>query len=117
MAMLDVVDRKLTHAASRLRAMDDEALAELAEHLDGLPVPGVRMTQREFIDWSLFHVDAEWVDGEVILMAPGNIDHETLDKWIGRLIGNLVEEQDLGTYVGNMFVRFAGLRRLRVPDA
>lgn len=99
-----------------LRALDEEQLAQLAEELCGSPVPGVRMTEREFVDWSYERVDAEWVDGEVILMAPANTDHETLDEWFGRLLGDFVEEGNLGKVLRNVFVRFARQRRRRVPD-
>jgi Uma2 family endonuclease len=99
-----------------LRALDEEQLATLAEKLCGSAVPGVRMSEREFVDWSFERVEAEWVDGEVILMAPANDEHESIDEWFGRLLGNFVEESDLGSVRRNMFVRLARQRRLRVPD-
>lgn len=99
-----------------LRTLDEEQLADLAEELCGSSVPGVRMTEQEFVDWSFDRVDAEWVDGKVILMAPANTDHETLDEWFGRLLGDFVEERDLGKVLRNVFVRFARQRRRRVPD-
>lgn len=106
-----------THvSAPKVRAMDEEQLAELAERLNGAPVPGLRMSEREFVDWAFEHVDAEWVDGEVILMAPANDAHESVDEWLGRLIGEFSEQKGLGILRRNMFVRFAGQRRRRVPD-
>jgi Uma2 family endonuclease len=99
-----------------LRVLDEEQLAQLAEELCGSPVPGVRMTEQEFVAWSFDRVDAEWVDGEVILMAPANTDHETLDEWFGRLVGQFVEKHALGQVLRNVFVRFARQRRRRVPD-
>jgi Uma2 family endonuclease len=96
--------------------MDDEQLALLAEQLGGRPVPTVRMTEREFVDWSLYRVEAEWVDGEVILMAPANQEHESLDEWFGRLLGDFIEQRESGVLLRNMFVRFSRRRRLRVPD-
>ena len=99
-----------------LRAISPEDLDDLAERLDGTPVPGVRMSEEDFVNWALYRVDAEWVDGEVILMAPGNEDHETIDEWLGRLLGEFVERRDLGKFLRNMFVRFAKKRSRRVPD-
>ena len=65
--------------------MDEEQLVTLAEKLCGSPVPGVRMTEREFVDWSFDRVDAEWVDGEVILMPPVSDEHNDLDTWLTAL--------------------------------
>jgi Uma2 family endonuclease len=99
-----------------LRAMDDWQLARLGEKLGGLPVPGVRMTERQFFDWAFENVDAEWVDGEVILMAPASDAHEGIDEWLGRLLGEYIERRDLGILRRNMFLRLPRRRRLRVPD-
>src|SRR2546427_13283885 len=99
-----------------LLAMDVEQLADLAVQLDGAPVPGVRMSEDEFVEWAFDHVDAEWADGEVILMAPGNEDHETIDEWLGRLLGEFIERRGSGKFLRNMFVHFARKRRRRVPD-
>ena len=99
-----------------LRAMSAEDLAELAEQLDGAPVPGVRMSEDDFVEWALNHVDAEWVDGEVTLMAPANDDHDDLEKWLTALLYQFIEAKSLGFLRGNMFVRFSRRRRRRVPD-
>ncbi len=58
---------------------DPEELWALAERLNGRPVPGVRLTERQFVDWCPEEVLAEWVDGEVILVpteTPGHNDRE-----------------------------------------
>ena len=108
--------RRRPPSAPDVRAMDEEQLAELAERLNGAPVPGLRMSEREFVDWAFERVDAEWVDGEVILMAPANQDHETLDEWLGRLLGEFIEQRDLGSLLRNMFVRLGKRPSRRVPD-
>jgi Uma2 family endonuclease len=91
-------------------------LYELAERLHGRPVPGERMTEAEFVDWCPEELRAEWVDGEVILMSPVGVEHDELDLWLSRLIGDFVEERDLGVIHYNVFVRLATQRRRRVPD-
>src|SRR5688572_26546059 len=98
-----------------LRALDQEQLDDLAEELCGSPVPDVRMTEQEFVDWAFNWVDAEWVDGEVYLLAPANNEHETIDEWFGRLLGNYLEELGAGVLRRNMFVRLARQRSRRVP--
>lgn len=99
-----------------LRALDAEQIGNLAERLGGRPVPGVRMSERDFVDWSFNRFNAEWVDGEVILMAPANEEHESLDEWLGRLLGDFIEQRELGVLLRNMFVRFPRRRRRRIPD-
>lgn len=118
MTLLDATDVRPRRQSQRidLREMDEEQLADLAEALCGSPVPGVRMTEREFVAWSFDWVDAEWVDGEVFLMAPANNEHETIDEWFGRLLGNFLEERGAGVLRRNMFVRLPRQRSRRVPD-
>jgi len=91
-------------------------LFDLAERLNGQPVPGVRMTETEFLQWCDEELRAEWVNGRVILMPPVSDAHDDLDTWLIALIRLLAEEQDLGVVRQDMFVRLSGQRRLRVPD-
>ena len=99
-----------------LRSMDEEKLARLAEQLDGLPVPGVRMNEDDFVKWAFEHVNAEWVNGEVTLMAPVSDAHDDLEKWLSALLYQFVESKGLGVVKGDMFVRLARRRTRRVPD-
>jgi len=106
----------LATGATNLGAMSEDELADLAERLAGRPVPGVRWTERQFADWSFGRFDAEWADGEVILMAPVSDAHDDLDTWLITLLRTFVEARRLGVIRHNMFVRFPGQRRRRVPD-
>ncbi len=100
-----------------LKRLDQADLADLAVELAGQPVPGVRMTAQEYLDWAVGQErDAELVEGRIILMPPGNIDHETLDEWLGRLFGNLVEQREIGRVLRNMAVRMTSVATFRVPD-
>lgn len=99
-----------------LMTADPDALRDYAVELAGRPVPGVRMSAEEFEAWAIDHADAEWVDGRIILMAPANTDHETIDEWLGRLIGTYVEKTDAGRVLRNVLVRLSRQRRKRVPD-
>jgi Uma2 family endonuclease len=96
--------------------MDDEQFAELAERLGGRPVPGVRMSEHEFVEWSLNRHRAEWVDGEVILMAPANDEHDDLDTWLTALVRMFLEARTVGVLRRDMFIRLPRRRRRRVPD-
>lgn len=97
---------------------DDVAdLHELAERLQGRPVPGVRMTEAQFEAWCDEDVKAEWVDGEVILMSPENLEHVGLAQWVTLLMDEFVRSQDLGEVIGRDFqVRLPRQRRRRCPD-
>src|SRR5207249_3285170 len=99
-----------------LRHMDLEEIYQLAERLDGRPVPGVRMSEAEFEAWCDEDVRAEWVDGEVILMPPMNNEHSDLTLWLSAVVRMFIEEDDLGALRFDFFVRFASQRRRRVPD-
>jgi Uma2 family endonuclease len=98
-----------------VRALDEQQLADLAERLNGAPVPGLRMSERQFVAWAFEHVDAEWVDGEIILMAPESDSHNDVGLWLVALF-TLYAEASGGTVRNNMFLRLPRGRRLRVPD-
>ena len=50
-----------------------------------LPV-GLRMSEEEFIRWYTFEGKAEWVDGEVIVMAPISGEHDDLQRILRNLL-------------------------------
>lgn len=93
-----------------------EELWELAQRLQGRPIPGVRMTESQF-EAEFRDIKAEWVDGEVIIMAPVNREHADLNGWLFRLVCEFVEHHDLGVVFGPEFpMRLAFLRTWRIPD-
>src|SRR5262245_11057897 len=66
-----------------------------------LPLPGgkrppKRMTFREFHDWIQKDTRAEWVRGEVILMAPVRVRHQVIADFLNTLLRFWVEAHDLG---------------------
>jgi Uma2 family endonuclease len=108
--------RGKTRAYPDIRRMNLTELYELAERLHGGPVPGMRMSEQEFLAWCDEDLRAEWVDGKVILMSPVSDTHDDLHTWLIALIRSYIEEEDLGTIRQNMFVRLAEQHVLRVPD-
>src|SRR2546422_10760762 len=92
---------------------------ELAERLDGRPIPQLCMTEKEFVEWSGSEegIKAEWVDGDVIMMAPANFEHVDLNGWLYSVVRTFVEQRELGVVAGPEFMaRFASRRCRRVPD-
>lgn len=85
----------------------------------GLPVktPGLRMTEEEFVAWCDEDTKAEWVDGEVIVHSPANLKHVDLSGFLNLILRLFVTSNNLGAVYGpELQVRFAALRRRRVPD-
>lgn len=93
-------------------------------HIDGEDtlVNGIRrptgpMTEDEFVAWCDEDVKAEWVDGEVIIMSPSSSRHVRIVNWLIRVLGDFVEDRDLGEILGpELMIRLARQRRRRVPD-
>ena len=87
------------------------------ERAIGIVRPTGPMTEDEFMDWCDEDVKAEWVDGKAIIMSPSNTNHVRLLHWLSRVMGDFAEDRGLGEMFGpELFVRFARLRRRRVPD-
>ncbi len=101
----------------QLEKASAEELHEIARDLDGRPLPRLRMTEKQFEAWADEDVRAEWVDGEVIVMAPVSGQHSDIGLWLLRLVSDFVEARKLGLVRGPEFqVRFASRRRRRTPD-
>jgi Uma2 family endonuclease len=92
-------------------------LLDLAEELRGRPIPGLQLTESEFEnEYCDEDIRAEWIDGEVVIMAPPSGDHCDIGAWLLRLLSEFVENEDLGLVRPEFTVRFPSLRRRRGPD-
>jgi Uma2 family endonuclease len=81
------------------------------------PPRGLRMSEEEFQNWRDETVKAEWVEGEVIVMAPSNFEHQDLNMWLLALLRLYVERKKLGVVASDYFIRLLKPRRqFRVPD-
>src|ERR1700722_6384808 len=82
------------------------------------PAPALpRMTEDQFVQWCDDQTWAEWINGEVLLKSPVNIQHGELFVFLLRLLGDFVEHYDLGSVMTEpVHVRFANPRRRRSPD-
>ena len=79
--------------------------------------PGRELTEREFLEWIWPKTRAEWVDGEVVLMAPDNVDHADSAGWLYSLVRQFVQARRLGHVYGtSVMVRLPRQRRRRMPD-
>ena len=57
------------------------------------PLP--RMTYEEFLEWA-DGMNAEWVDGEVILMSPPSLAHQQVLSFLAALLQHFAEANELG---------------------
>ena len=97
--------------ADSTRIDDDDTL------VNGILRPTGPMTEDEFVAWCDEDVKAEWVDGEVIIMSPASSRHVQIATWLIRVMGDFVEDRDLGAVLGTeLMIRLGRQRRRRVPD-
>lgn len=91
-------------------------IAAVAE-IYGQAPPMRRMTEREFNGWIGEKTRAEWVDGEVVMMAPAAVDHDDVVGWLIALFKIFLAQNPLGTIHGpEVLVRLQKIRRKRLPD-
>lgn len=94
-----------------------DKLQKKARALKGRPVPGLRMTEAQFVAWCDEDVRAEWVNGEVILMSPANVDHVELNHFVWTLAGEFVKSKKLGRVLGiEAQARLDSIPSRRNPD-
>jgi Uma2 family endonuclease len=60
---------------------------------NGIPA---HMTWEEYLAWDFEDCQAEWVDGEVIVMPPVRLDHQFIAGFLYRLLFDFVERHSLG---------------------
>ena len=76
------------------------------------------MSEEEFLAWLPAETNAEWVNGEVILMSPAALQHVRITNWLDRVLGTYVAVKKLGELLGpELMVRLehTGVSR-RIPD-
>jgi len=79
--------------------------------------PGRRMSEEEFDRWVGEKTRAEWVDGEVIMMAPANIEHDDVVGWLKSVLREFCTFHDLGSVHGpEVMIRVPQLTQRRLPD-
>jgi len=76
------------------------------------------MSEEDFLSWvAANEVRAEWVEGEVIMMAPADLEHQDVGFWLCMLLRLYVERRDLGIAFMDVWTRLREPRpQLRAPD-
>lgn len=94
-----------------------EARIAVVTEIYGQRPPRRRMSEREFDAWIQEKTRAEWVDGEVVMMAPAAVDHDDVVGWLIALLKLYLAWSPLGTIHGpEVLVRLQKIRRKRLPD-
>jgi len=76
---------------------------EALDILGGRPLPTEPMTYEQFMEWLTDDTHAEWVDGWVVPMSPIGGLHDVLVRFLGSLMGLLLEFDPLGKIRGDPF--------------
>jgi len=79
---------------------------------DAIPEPPV--SYEAFLDWADEDVHAEWIDGEIHVMAPASSTHQRLVRFLSNVLSVWVEERDAGEVLTAPFQM--KLERGREPD-
>ncbi len=95
---------------------ETQKLFDLADRLNGRPVPGLQLSRREFFAWYPDEIRAEWVNGSIILFPARSVIHAELRGWMTCVIRGLVEQRELGALRGGMLVRLPHAKSYRLPD-
>ena len=66
-------------------------------------LPARGMSYAEFLDWCDEDTRAEWVDGEVIIVSPASLAHQTLVGFLLKILGTYVEQRELGQVIAAPF--------------
>lgn len=93
--MTDVLQPSSAPGSSPIPSQDGDSIQNSAhpEWPEGIPK---HMTWEEYLAWDFEDCQAEWVDGEVVLMPPVRIDHQFIAGFVYRLVIDFVERNDLG---------------------
>jgi Uma2 family endonuclease len=79
------------------------------------PPPPISFEQ--FLAWADEDTHAEWVDGEIVLMSPSNLEHQRLILFLAELINRYVRAHQLGeVFLAGVLMRLATRPSGREPD-
>ncbi len=79
--------------------------------------PAGRVTWDEFLAWIDDTTRAEWVDGEVVILSPSNVEHLQIVGFLYRLLADFVEAHGLGeVFLLELLMKFEARRTGRMPD-
>jgi Uma2 family endonuclease len=80
--------------------------------------PSPPVSFEDYLAWSLKEdIHAEWVDGEIVPMAPSNVDHHDLNGWLYHLLIRFIDARRLGRlFISQILMRLSIRPSGRMPD-
>ncbi|MDA8335971.1 MAG: Uma2 family endonuclease [Peptococcaceae bacterium] len=99
--------------------MEDWELQEaMAEYAASRPQPPKGLSFEEFLAWGDEDTWAEWVDGEVIVLAPASAPHQLIKKFLVKIMDEFAHHHQSGEVFDAPFAVHLPrhLRRVREPD-
>ena len=107
----------MTTVLEKPRPRTTRAITTPPSFTEKKPLPRGRITEQEFIQWCDEDTWAEWVDGEIIPMAPIALDHADCFTLLICVMNACAEEQDQGKVLSEPYqIRLGGMQRRRSPD-
>ena len=75
------------------------------------------MTYEAFLEWNFENPHVEWVDGEVVMMAPVSDEHQAVRGFLCATLRPFIEERGLGRMLDDPFQMKTGMELPgRAPD-
>src|SRR5688572_7038060 len=62
-----------------------------------------KMTYEQFLEWDFESPHVEWVNGEVVMMAPVSNEHQDVRGFLYALFKHFIEQHDLGRLLDDPF--------------
>lgn len=78
--------------------------------------PTGRVSEEEFLAWCADDVRAEWVDGRIIVMSPASKVHARLARFLTSVLGDFVDERELGEVLATEYQARLNPAIRRTPD-
>jgi len=102
---------KLSDSQSPRSPADEPWQPPIARNGRGAPSPSP-MTYEEFLDWADEDTLAEWVNGEIVMASPANLDHQNIAGFLYEVMKAFARMRQLGVIIQPPFqMRLTGSGR------
>lgn len=97
-------------------AMSSSSVVDQLQY-DRPPLPSTPISFEDFMAWAEGNTHVEWVDGEITLLSPNNLEHHRVLGFLYRLIDAYVRTHQLGeVFLEGVLMRLRTRPSGREPD-